>query len=97
MYARVARWEGAEGEALRASAEEMPSNAASGPPEGVPARGFLMLIDPDNGRSLAIALFETEEDLRKGDEVLNSMSPSRDDTGRRTSVETYEVAVDVRL
>jgi len=58
---------------------------------------FVMLIDPDNGRSLAIALFETEEDLRKGDEVLISMSPSRDDTGRRTSVETYEVAVDVRL
>jgi len=58
---------------------------------------FVMLIDPDNGRSLAIALFETEEDLRKGDEVLNSMSPSRDDTGRRTSVETYEVAVDVRI
>jgi hypothetical protein len=58
---------------------------------------FVMLIDPDNGRSLAIALFETEEDLRRGDEVLNSMSPSRDDTGRRTSVETYEVAVDVRI
>ena len=58
---------------------------------------FVMLIDPDNGRSLAIALFETEEDLHKGDEVLNSMSPSRDDTGRRTSVETYEVAVDVRI
>ena len=58
---------------------------------------FVMLIDPDNGRSLAIALFETEEDLRKGDEVLNSMSPSRDDTRRRTSVETYEVAVDVRI
>jgi hypothetical protein len=55
-----------------------------------------MLIDPDGGRSIAIGLFETEEDLRKGDETLNAMSPSRDDVGRRTSVETYEVAVDVR-
>jgi hypothetical protein len=96
MYARVARWEGAEGEALRASAKEMSSSAASGPPPGVPATGFLMLIDPDSGRSLAIALFETEEDLRKGDETLNSMSPGRDDVGKRTSVENYEVAVDVR-
>ncbi len=55
-----------------------------------------MLIDPDSGRSLAVALFETEDDLRKGDETLNSMSPSSDDVGKRTSVETYEVAVDVR-
>lgn len=97
MYARVARWEGAEADALRSTAKEMASNAEGGPPEGVPAKGFTMLIDPDSGRSLAIALFETEEDLRQGDEVLNSMNPPRDDAGERTSVETYEVAVDVRL
>lgn len=97
MYARVARWEGAEGDALRASAEEMSSRADSGPPEGVPAKGFLMLIDPDSGRSLAISLFETEEDLRKGDETLQSMTPSHDNVGERVSVEKYEVAVDVRI
>jgi len=96
MYARVARWEGAQGDALRRSAEEIDAQAASGPPEGVPAKGFLMLIDPDSGRSLAVALFETEDDLRKGDETLNSMSPSSGGVGKRTSVETYEVAVDVR-
>jgi hypothetical protein len=96
MFARVARWEGGEGEALRRSADEINSQAATGPPEGVPATGFMMLIDPDTGRSLALALFETEEDLRKGDEVLNTMNPSGDDVGRRTSVEMYEVAVDVR-
>ena len=97
MYARVAKWEGAEGDALRASAEEMSSRAESGPPEGVPAKGFLMLIDPDSGRSLAISLFETEDDLRKGDETLNSMSPGSDDVGKRTSVESYEVAIDIRV
>jgi len=97
MYARVARWEGAEGEALRRSAEEISSRAASGPPEGVPAKGLLMLVDPDSGRSLAVSLFETMEDLRQGDETLNAMSPGGDDVGRRTSVETYEVAVDIRL
>ncbi len=98
MYARVARWEGADGEALRRSAGEMNARAASGPPPGVPANGFLMLIDPDNGRSLAVALFETEEDLRTGDEALNAMNPDTgDDVGKRTSVEKYEVAVDLRL
>jgi hypothetical protein len=55
-----------------------------------------MLVDPEGGRSLAIALFETEDDLRRGDETLNSMTPGSDLEGRRTSVETYEVAVDVR-
>lgn len=97
MYARVARWEGAEAEAMRRSAEQMKADAPSGPPEGVPAVGFTLLIDPDQGRGLAIALFETEEDLRKGDEVLNAMSPPDAQMGRRTSVETYEVAVDVRM
>ena len=94
MYARVARWEGGEPDAIRQTAKRIGSE--SGPPEGVPAKGFLLLIDPDNGRGLAVGLFETEEDLRKGDETLNSMNPGRGDLGKRTSVENYEVAVDVR-
>ena len=95
MYARVAKWEGADAEAMRKSAADINSQASSGPPEGVPAKGFLLLIDPENGRGLAVALFETEEDLRQGNEVLNSMSPPDDGMGRRTSVESYEVAVDI--
>ena len=97
MYARVARWDGAEGEALRRSAEGLRSRAASGPPEGVPAKGFLMLIDPDGGRSLAISLFETEQDMRTGDATLNSMNPTEEGVGKRTSVENYEVAIDIRV
>jgi len=69
---------------------------------------FIVLIDQiaapvrqrwttDGGRSVAISLFETEEDLRAGDAVLNDMSPPDDGFGSRTSVENYEVAVDVRL
>ena len=75
MYARVAKWEGADGSALRSSGEQLNERAASGPPEGVPAKGFLMLMDPESGRSLAISLFESEEDMRKGDETLNAMDP----------------------
>jgi hypothetical protein len=97
MYARVARWEGADEDAMRRSADQINSEASSGPPEGVPAKAFLMLIDPDGGRTVAISLFETEEDLRAGDAVLNEMSPPDDGFGQRTSVESYEVAVDVRL
>ena len=96
MYARVARWEGADGDALRASAAEINARAGTGPPEGVPSNGFLLLIDPDGGRTLAIGLFETEEDRATGDATLNTMSPPGDGMGNRTAVEMYEVAVDVR-
>jgi hypothetical protein len=96
MLARVARWEGADGGALRRSAEEVASRAGSGPPEGVPAVGFLLLTDPDGGRCLAVTLFEDEEALRTGDATLGEMSPPGDGFGQRVAVETYTVSVDVR-
>jgi hypothetical protein len=95
MYARVARWEGGTAEALRASVEQI--KGETGPPPGVPATGFTMLIDTDSGTSIAIGLFETEEDMRKGDETLNGMNPSGPDVGKRMSVEFYEVGADIRL
>ena len=97
MYARVARWEGAEADQVRAAAQGINAEAASGPPEGLPAKGLMLLIDPDGGRSMAISLFATEEDLRRGDETLNAMSPPGDGMGRRIAVETYEVAADLRM
>ena len=96
MFARVAKWEGGDPDAMRRAAKQVESQAASGPPEGLPMKAFLLLIDPDNARQIGVTLFETEEDLRKGDEVLNSMNPPEEGIGRRTSVEMYEVAVDVR-
>ena len=41
--------------------------------------------------TVAMTLFESEEAMRRGDEVLNSMSPGG--TERRTSVEFFEVPV----
>lgn len=96
MYARVASWTGAEAQKLRRTAALIKEQADSGPPEGVPAVGFTLLIDPDGGRAMAIGLFETEEDLRKGDEALNAMTPPDEGMGRREAVDVYEVAVDLR-
>lgn len=97
MYARVATWEGGDAEAMRRNAREISRQAESGPPEGVPAKGFTLLIDPESGRSAAISFFDTEEDLRTGDATLNAMSPPDDGMGRRTAVDVYEVVVDLRL
>jgi hypothetical protein len=97
MYARVARWEGGDPAAIRGFVERVNADAGSGPPEGVPAKGLLLLADPDSGRSMAISLFETEDDLRQGDATLNAMSPGDDAVGRRAAVEMYEVGAEFRV
>ena len=95
MYARVVRWDGADAESLERAAGEIRTRAEAedGPPEGVPAKGLLILNDGESGRSIAISLFETEDDYREGDETLNSMSPPGEGFGKRVAVEKYEVAV----
>jgi hypothetical protein len=51
-----------------------------------------MLIDREHGRGLGITLYETEEDLQRGNEALNQMTPPAQG-GRRTDVALYEVAL----
>lgn len=94
MYARVARWEGASAETMEQSAAGIRADAGAGPPEGLPAKRFLLLQDKEGGRSIAVTLFETEDDYRQGDETLNSMSPPGQGMGDRVAVEKYEVAVE---
>src|SRR4051794_6381466 len=97
MYARVARWEGADAERLKRSAAEIRAEAESGPPEGLPAKGLWLLHDLEGGRAMAITLFETEEDYRQGDETLNSMDPPGEGMGRRVAVDKYEVAAELEV
>jgi hypothetical protein len=89
MFARVATFEGGDPAKFDEMAGQM---QGSGPPEGVPATGFLFLVDRDTGKSLGIALFDTEDDLRTGGAALDAMTPPVTGVmGRRVSVETYEV------
>jgi hypothetical protein len=94
MYARVATFEGEQSQ-MKQVAETIAKRSESGPPEGVPGKEFLLLAGRESGKILAIALFESEDDLRKGDEALNAMSPppGAEGMGRRTGVEMFEVAV----
>lgn len=95
MYARVARWEGADAQSLEESAAGIRAQAEGegGPPPGLPAKEFLLLQDTAAGKAIAITLFETEEDYREGDETLNSMSPPGSGMGERISVEKLELVV----
>jgi hypothetical protein len=86
--ARVVSFEGVSKERI----EEMKREMAEGErPEGMPATEIVVLHDPEAEKSVAILFFETEDDYRRGDEMLNAM-PAGDTPGRRTSVTKYDVA-----
>lgn len=95
MHARVATFEGGDPAKVRETIASIDDQAASsGPPEGVPATALLILNKPDDGKTIAIGLFETEEDLRKGHETLSAMDPPvAGGMGNRVSVELFEVPV----
>ena len=94
MYARVAIFEGADPSRIDENLDRIRQDSGSGPPEGVPAKQFLILADRSSGKLMAITLFETEEDRRIGDETLNAMSPPvSGGMGRRAGVEMYEVPI----
>jgi hypothetical protein len=50
MHARVATFEGGDSDQVREAISEIRQRSQSGPPEGVPAVGFLMLHAADGGR-----------------------------------------------
>ncbi len=87
--ARVVSFEGVDTDRIEQLKREIREGE---PPEGLPAAEILMLHDPEAERSLVVLFFETEDDYRRGDEVLNAM-PAGDTPGRRTSVTKYDVAL----
>jgi hypothetical protein len=86
--ARVVTFDGVSKDRMDAMDREMSEGQ---PPEGFPSSEMIVLHDPEAEQSLVIIIFETEDDYRRGDEVLNAM-PSGDTPGRRTSVAKYNVA-----
>jgi hypothetical protein len=96
MYARVVRFEGADAQSLEETASQIRTESDAGPPDGVPAKEFLLLNDKENGRSLGIILFETEDDYDQGDRTLGSMDPPGPGMGQRVSVEKYEVGAQLK-
>jgi hypothetical protein len=90
--ARVVSFEGVNSDRIT----ELKQRIEGGePPEGMPPSELLVLHDAEGERSLAIVVFENEDDYRKGDEILDAM-PAPDTPGRRTSVTKYDVAVRMR-
>lgn len=96
MHARVATFDGGDPDQVREMVKQIELRSQSGPPEGVPAVGFLLLHRADEGKVVAVSLFESEADLQQGDATLNSMDPPVPGAlGQRTAVEMYEVGVKI--
>jgi hypothetical protein len=94
VYVRVATFE--SGGNLDEAIDQVKGDVENDnrPPGLEDAKGMLMLVNRETGKSLGIIMFETEEALRRGDEALNAMSPGSGG-GSRTSVEFYEMPVSV--
>ena len=94
MYVRVATFEQSEGD-LNDTIEQVKGDVENdNRPSGLEdAKGMMMLVDRESGKSVGIVMFETEEALKRGDEALNAMSPSGG--GARSNVEFYEMPVSV--
>jgi hypothetical protein len=87
--ARVVSFEGVDKDRMDQLDREMQEG---GPPEGLSPTEVVVLHDADAEKALVIVFFETEDDYRRGDEVLSAM-PADETPGQRTSVAKYEVAV----
>jgi hypothetical protein len=90
VYARVATFQGDPAN-VDDTVNRVQSDVSGSPPPGLEGAKMLMLINRQTGQGLGITLFESEDAMRRGDEALNAMDPGM--SGRRTSVEFYEVPV----
>ena len=90
--ARVVTFEGVGADRMQQMKSEMES---SDPPEGMNPQELLVMHDADTQRALVVVLFENDEEYRKGDEILSNM-PAEDVPGRRTSVEKYDVPIQMK-
>ncbi len=90
-FARVVTFEADEA-ALDALLNEI--NSSGGPPEGIAATRITVLADRAGGKVVVSVRFGSEEDLRKGAEAFEAMSPPDAGSMRRVSVDAYEVVLD---
>jgi hypothetical protein len=90
MFARVVRFTDVGPERIAEMNERIEDEG--GPPPDVPAKGLTVIVDESQGTSVVILFFDSEEDMRKGDEALNAMDAG-DTPGTRASVDQGEVKV----
>jgi len=74
VYVRVVRFADVRAERVQQLVARI--EESGGPPPGVPSTGIQLLFDESEGTALVLQLFETVEDMRKGDEIFGAMNPA---------------------
>ena len=96
MHARIATYRGASSDDLAAFLPQLAARVErdlDDPPPGLEGlREVLILVDRDKGRALGMTLFDSEDDLNRGDEALARVAMTQAGAVR-TEVERYEVVV----
>ncbi len=100
MYVRIARFEGGErswDDFAAGIRDTMRRGGAGTPLEPVAGsiQRLMLLVDRERNQAANMVVCESEEDVRRVDAALNSVTPE-DGRGARTSVEIFEVLLDER-
>jgi hypothetical protein len=91
MYVRIVRFTDVTAQRVEALTTRI--DEAGGPPPDVPATGLQLLFDESQGTAVVLQLFDTAEDMRKGDQAFGAMDPS-ETPGTRASVDMCELKLD---
>jgi hypothetical protein len=94
MYARVVRFTDTDRQRIDDLKGRIESRENA--PEGMPSAQMRLVLDESQGTAAVMLFFDSEDDMRKADEVLNTMDSS-DTPGTRASVDTGEVLIETQV
>ena len=94
MYARIAQFDGSPEDLDERIAEVRRRMQADEMGMRQHIARSMMLVDRQTGKGASFVLCESEDDLRRVDEIMNNATPPGGSSQQRTSVQMYEVALD---
>jgi hypothetical protein len=92
VYMRVVRFTDVDPDRLETVIGEI--NAEDGPPEGMPMHGLQMILDRDQRTAVVIQMFDSEDDMRTSEQVLDAMDAS-ETPGTRSTIDRGEVRLEL--
>jgi len=94
MHLRVVRFTDVDPDRLEKLVSEI--DESEGPPPGVKATGLQILLDRDQGTSVVLQFFDSEQDMRDSEQAFDSMDAG-DTPGTRASVDRCELKRELKM
>jgi hypothetical protein len=93
MHVRVVRFTDVAADRVQETVQRI--EESGGPPEGVPSTAIQLLFDEAQGTAVVLQFYDTADDLKAGERVLDAMDAS-DTPGTRVSVDRCELKLERR-